>query len=369
MRACLLGLANGFLVQMINPVSPKRVLVILPNLDNGGTEGVLMNYLRFIDTTVLVFDFLVHEETGYHEAEAFSLGSAIYRVPTRRQDRKGNVSGMKNIYAENDYDTVIVCTEHSLAFIDLYVAKKSGVRNRIVWSHFSDYQGKSRLRKYLHYIFKPLLKRYATQRWACSDKAGKWMYGRQYEIINNGIDCNKFAYNPNAKQNSSSVIGHIGRFTAVKNHAFILDVFRLVAEAIPNVELLLVGDGELFDEIKEKADGNERIIFTGAVHNPQDYYNKMDVLVLPSFHEGMPLCALEAQMSNCPCVLTDTITKSVNVTDNVTFLPLQKDLWAKTIIEILNNKTERKTQRELFEEKGFDISNEAKKMEVRLCRL
>ena len=73
----------------------------------------------------------------------------------------------------------------------------------------------------------------------------------------------------------------------------------------------------------------------GIKDNVGDYLSAMDIFVFPSLHEGLPFVVLEAQANGLRCILSDTITKQVNLTGNVDFLPLDvsADEWAGYILE------------------------------------
>jgi glycosyltransferase involved in cell wall biosynthesis len=344
----------------------KRVLFVLPNLDLGGTEIIVMNYFRNIGKNV-VFDFVVHGESGYFEDEARALGAEIFRVPTRRQGFFKNIYAMKKIYA--NYDFIIVCTEHAFAFIELAVAWASGVKTRAVWSHFADYQGNSRIKRRAHFFARPFLRLFANLFFACTQDAARWLFGRlskntrkNFFIINNAIDLQKFCFCPDAREKirkqhllgDKPTIGIVGRLTAVKNHAFALEIIS----QIPSV-LLIIGDGELRAELEDMS--NERVIFTGAVENIHEYYSALDFLIVPSFHEGFSLVAIEAQAAGLPVLLSDKIPHEAKITALARTKNLKDgaQAWAQEIISVKNHK---RTAVDLTDS-GFDIKTESKKFQ------
>jgi len=313
----------------------KRVLLILPNLDLGGTEVVVMNYLR----AGVPFDFVVHGEAGYFEAEAKALGAQIFRVPTRRAGFWRNVRAMRALYrTHRAYETVIVCSEHAFAFIELAVAWACGIKRRGAWSHFSDYQGASKIKRLAHFLARPFLRWFANIRLACSTNAGKWLFGRgPVQIVKNAIDLEKFAFYPQARAEMRKAlglgehqfaIGIIGRLTPVKNHAFALRELALMHKQRIDAVLLFIGDGELREELEAQA--NERVLFTGAVaaQDMPRYYAALDWIWMPSLHEGFPMTAIEALASGLCLFVSDTITREVAAIDRVRFLPLEEGAWA-----------------------------------------
>lgn len=385
----------------------KRILIILPNLDLGGMETVVMSYFRHIDRSEIVFDFVVHGEAGFYEDEARSLGARIFCAPTRKQGLFKNLRAMRKIYAAKSvasddvyfnarvvadghsrtpaekYDTVIVCTEHAFAFIELFIAWISGVKTRAAWSLFSDYQGASRLRRRAHFFARPFMRLFTNLFLACTTDAGVWLFGKkfaknlhkpQFHIINNASDLDIFSFSSETREKirkthgleSEFVIGIAGRLTRVKNHAFALEVFAKIPE---NAVLLVVGDGELRGELEAKArelgiDG--RVIFTGRVESVAEYFQALDLLLVPSFHEGLPLIAIEAQAASLPIIISDTITRDVKICGLAQFEKLDAAAWAEKISQIKNAPRERGPID--LKNSGYDIRNEAPRLQKILLK-
>lgn len=361
----------------------KRVLVILPNLDLGGTEVVVMNYFR--NLRGVVFDFVVHGEAGFFEEEARALNAKIFRVPTRKADFFGNIAAMRKIYRGaksstgyksspvEKYNFVIICTEHSFAFIEMALAWACGVKNRAAWSHFSDYQGLSRLRRGLHFFSRPLLGLFTNVRFACSNDAGKWLFGKKkFHVLNNAIDMEKFSFSEETREKIRSELklggekayGIVGRLAAVKNHAFALEIFAKIAVLDETAVFLIIGDGELRAELCETAARlkiSERVIFAGAVSNVHEYYQALDLLLVPSFHEGLGIVAIEAQAASLPVLLSDKIPAEAKISGIAEFKPLSDgaDAWAKTAIALAAQK---RVPQDLHET-GYEIKSAAAKLE------
>ena len=378
----------------------KRILIILPNLDLGGAETVVMNYFRAFspdaESEKIIFDFVVHGEKGFYEDEAVSLGARIFRAPTRAQSFFGNIRTMIKIYKKKSiasdeacfnapfvpwgernlpkekYDTVVVCTEHAFAFIELAVAWFCGVKTRAAWSHFSDYQGASRLKRHANFFAQPFLRLFANLFLACTKDAAKWLFGRNFKkfhIVNNAMDLEKFRFCAEARRKirfkhkltDALVVGIVGRLTAVKNHAFALEVFSRLRDE--STILLIVGDGELREEIESEAarmNLSRRVIFSGKIENVSDYYSAIDMLIMPSIHEGLPLVAIEAQAADLPVIMSTGIPLEAKISERAEFLPLSHgaDSWAKKISEI---EIRERTEIDL-RDSGFDIESEAEKL-------
>ena len=161
------------------------------------------------------------------------------------------------------------------------------------------------------------------------------------------------------------MIGHVGRFNAQKNHSYLLDVFSEIAKRNNEAILLLVGEGILENEIKQKAIELgiiHRCIFTGVRSDVNKLLCAMDVFVFPSLYEGMPNTVIEAQTSGLKCFVSDSITKEANVNGMVTFLPIDSNpaIWSD---QILNSKLDydRLCSAEYMISSGYSISDTATK--------
>ncbi len=96
---------------------------------------------------------------------------------------------------------------------------------------------------------------------------------------------------------STVVIGTVGRLVPVKGHATLLEAFRRLLGSIPSAKLLVVGEGPLGEQLqgRVKQMGLEQVvIFAGHQEQVHDFINMMDIFVLPSLHEGIPMVLLEA---------------------------------------------------------------------------
>ena len=211
---------------------------------------------------------------------------------------------------------------------------------------------------------------------APSTEAAEYVFGKdciekgKAQLLHNGIDLSIYRYSAEDRQNirkefnvpeNAFVIGHVGRFQAQKNHLFLLEIFSHVCKRTENALLLLVGKGELEENIREKATALgilDRIIFTGVRSDVPALLSAMDVFVFPSLYEGMPNAAIEAQAAGLPCIISDTLTKEANVTGLVTYLPLENpEAWGKQAINSVQK--ERTDTHAAFQKAGYDIQSVA----------
>lgn len=325
---------------------PIRILHIAPNMQAGGLESLIMNWYREIRQYDIQFDFLVHyKKSCFYDNEIEQLGGKIYRF-TLRDDNNliKYVHDLNKFYKKHPEYKIIHCHMNSIGFIHLMVAKKNGVKIRIAHSHNSktEYNLKGAIKSIL---MRPV--RFAsTHNFACSTESGRYLFkNKPFKVIPNAIDVNRFKFNPvkrNAYRTAHNlgkklIIGHMGRFDEQKNHKYLLEIFQEIHSSNPNSILLLAGTGKLMPEIKEYASSlglTSSVRFLGAIKNTDEFYNGIDIFVLPSLFEGLPVTGIEAQVSGLPCFFSKNITEEVKISNITTFLPINitPRKWAKAII-------------------------------------
>jgi len=360
-----------------------KILYVLTVLDKGGLETMLMNYFRNMEKSQFEFHFLVHRNQGHYEQELLEGGAHIHRVSSLSFSIKNFIKYKKELddfFKKNLFDIVHV-HNNSFGYYPLKYAKKYGNKVRIIHSHISalsDSKKKVLLGKYLNKKI-PLV---ATELFACGLEAGKWMFGkRKFEVIHNAIDVDKFIYNleiRNEKRKElysekSINLVNVGRFNMQKNHIFLLEIFAEVIKINPNYKLFLVGDGELNQQIFSKIKDlklEDKVQLLGLRDDIPELLQAMDVFLFPSLFEGLPVSLVEAQATGIKCVISDGVpTESILIPENVTVIPLKNSAqqWAEKIAEI--NNFERKNVATLIKEKGYDIKENAQKLEKKYKEL
>jgi len=353
----------------------ERVLHIIAGLGSGGAESIVMNYYRFINRERIQFDFLVRNSAQHRfDDEITKYGGKIYyTAPFPKRTLRNIYEVYKFFKKHKEYNIIHVHANSLMYIVPLIIAKKNGVKCRIIHCHSTHSQKK--IFNIIHYFNRMLIGKYANIFIACSKDAGKWMFrDNEYIILNNGIDISKFKYDiqirneirKEFKIEDKFVIGHVGRFSYEKNHGFVLDIFEEILKKQSNAVLMLVGEGELFDKIKRKSiemNIGDKVIFTGVRSDVNKLMLAMDVFLFPSIYEGLPLTLIEAQASGLPCVVSNVITKEVNVTNNINYLDLNQDIkeWANCVLSLFNFK--RIDTGNMIKDAGYDISLEAKKLE------
>lgn len=352
-----------------------RILHSVNIMDRAGLETMLMNYYRKIDRTKIQFDFLTHRpDRGAYDNEIEAMGGRIYHAPRLYpQNYPAYYRYMKRFFAEHPEYTIIHSHIDAMSAFPLLAAKINHIPHRIAHSHTSKLDKDLKLPiKFTALKSIPYL---ANIYCACGEVAGRFMFhAQEFQVIQNAIDLRRFQYDPQMRQavrraqgwEKKLVIGHVGRFCYIKNQLFLLDVFKKVLEKQNNCQLLLIGSGEDEQKIREKINALKLSENVSVLIDRADIdalYQAMDVFVMPSLFEGLPMVAVEAQANGLPCVFSDKISKEVLLTENVRMLPLESGVenWAE---EILGTKTMRNSgSTRQLREKGYDIDEEAKKLQ------
>ena len=353
---------------------PIRILHVVTYMGRGGLETMLMNYYRSIDRTKVQFDFLTHRaERHEYDDEIESLGGRIFRISRLNPWSVSYRRELDEFFRSHPEYRIVHCHLDCMSAIPLRVAQKAGVPVRIAHAHSN---GQDRNFKYLlKQYYKRKISGVATELFACSQSAGRWTFQRDsFTVLPNAIDVSQYCYDRIKRERMRSafglthelVIGHVGRFSAVKNHEFILQLLRKLVDMEVDVKFLSVGGGSLLEEIKRKAHDmglDPRVIFAGVRSDVADCMQAMDVFVMPSLYEGLGIAVLEAQSSGLPCLISDKVPIECKKTDLVRQISLSQDasVWAKAVVEA--SKTERKNTYQEIADSGFDIEENARKLQ------
>lgn len=337
---------------------------------------MLMNYYRSINREHIQFDFLVHrEEESDYDKEILSLGGRIYRLPKLNPFSPSYYKALDNFFKEHPEYKIVHVHQDCLSSIALKYAKKNSIPVRIGHAHSSSQD------KNLKYILKKFfmlnIPKYATHLFACGIEAGDWMFnGEEYTILNNAIHSSLFAFNSLiGKQvrdelgidEQSILIGHVGRFNYPKNHDFLLEIFNELCKLNKNCKLMLVGSGDLQDEIRKKVNQlglTDKVIFLGNRSDVNELMQAMDIFVFPSHYEGLPVTLVEAQASGLLIIKSDNVPDQCKMIPDIYSLSLDKDAtyWAKEILT-LHSSYIRKDTSSYIKEAGYDIEENAKWLE------
>lgn len=351
-----------------------------------------MNYYRNMDRTKIQCDFICDEDSTnipYEEIE--ELGGKVIICPPYQKVFAYQKFLIK-LFKEKKYD-IVHSNINALSVFPLRAAKKAGVPIRIAHSH-STSNPKEWKKTLIKNMLRPFSKKYANVYFACSELAGRWLFGNKtfdegkVTIINNAIDVEKFVYNEDIRKkvrnelkekckseinDDTLIVGHIGRFVKQKNHEFLIDIFNEIHKRKENSVLMLVGQGPLQKEIEEKVNNlglQDCVLFLGQRNDANELYQAMDVLVLPSLYEGLGMVLIEAQYAGLNCYCSETVPKEAYISNLLTKITLSESSskWAEKIIDG-QNKFTRKDMTEELKDSGYDIKEEAKKLEDKYFEL
>lgn len=352
-----------------------RILVVVTGgLKNDGISLGTIGYFNSMKKDDMTIDFLAVNNVEKSVVKKIEKANCnVIKIKERNKKPLEYMYRLYRIIRKNKYDIVHVHGSSALLVIEMFIAKIAGVKVRIAHSRNTKCNN-VKVDKLLRKAFY----KFTTDYFACGKEAGEWLFeNNEFTIIPNGKNIKQFEFSIQKREeirnkfnlNNKLVIGHVGRINHQKNHEFLIDIFYEVKKLNSNTALILVGDGELRDSIKEKIERlgliND-VIMTGEVNNANEIMQGMDVMVMPSLYEGLPNVVIEAQISGLPCVISDTITRECKITDRVSFESLEssKEVWAKKILNIsIINREECKDK--IIDEvrnAGYDIDENAKRL-------
>lgn len=352
-----------------------KVAMVTNHFGITGIGTVIMNYCKALDKEKYDLTILAGQPISEkYEKECLENDIHLVTLPSRHGNPKGHYIALWKALRAGHYDIVHDHGSSSMMAIELTIAKLAGVKSRIAHSHNSNCPNMK-----VHKLLNPYFRTVYTKALACGQLAGNWLFGENnFEVLPNGFHTDDFTFSKkerDAVRNKLGVenqllIGHIGRINEQKNQEYLLDIFEEVAAERDDALLLIVGTGPDEEKIKtcvKEHPYKNRIILYGETDNPTALYSAMDIFAFPSKYEGLPVVLLEAQISGLPCVVSDKITREVDLGDliweSIDAAPKQ---WAKTVLSVeCRSEKERISYREnhLKTIRSYDITQSVKQLD------
>lgn len=367
----------------------KRILAgFIGDGKAGGVDRYLLNFLEAVYGENIQIDFLTNEVDQELENTLQQYGSKLYAVTTLRHPVR-QYRQVCAILKQNTYDMTYFNLSTAIECIAALAAKKRKVPERALHSHSSgnDRQSASGrvIYNFLHRICRLFLYKTGTVYYACSVKAGEWLYPEKivhsdkFEVIYNAVDRNRFCYRPDVrlkmreelKLEENYVIGHVGNFCYPKNCRFLIEVFEQIYKSDKQAVLLLIGTGTELEDIrllvKEKK-LQKAVRFLGWRSDTDQLYQAMDSFLLPSRFEGLPVVGVEAQSSGLQCVFSTEVTKEAQIQKECYFLDLKQSpkQWAEFILAHKNYNREQIQY--LKEAENYDLEKQVSQLRRIVCR-
>lgn len=356
----------------------KKVLQVFGSLDMGGAETMMVNVLRSLPPGECRFDFVVSgDEAGYYEDEIRRLGCKVIHITKRSRSVFRHHLDFYRAVKDGGYQIIHFHTENAfLTSMQAVMARLGGAKRLVVHSHNTMDWRNGRL-VFLSRLFRGILYRQADVRLSCGREASIWLYGteKNVTVIPIPVACGRFRFDEKVRDalrkredlESKQVYLHVGRFDTVKNHRFLMDIFREIKELDRNSVLFLAGSGRLKKSIQQQAMEyglDYDVVFLGDISDVDRKFQMADVFLLPSKYEGFPTVVLEAQASGLPCYISDTITSDVILTDLVRQIPLKKSAeeWARIITGEKGRKRKNRDEYNQAVREKYDVSITAAKL-------
>ena len=353
-----------------------RILEIVNALNQGGVDRIIYNYVIRLSQEFKV-DFVVNKSNaiGMLEEDLKKRGCRIFRVTKIRDGVFSRYHELKKIMKKGQYQIVHDNSGYK-GVINLLAARNSGVPIVITHSHFA-YIPQGFFATVTRIITSKMCTLLANELFACGEQAGRWMWGnKNYEngkvhIMRNAIESEKYRYSipdriairKQMQCEGDFIVGCVARLAPQKNHLFLLKVFYELCRIKPNSKLLLIGDGQEKDKIQretEKLGLSDKIVILGTIPNVHQILSAMDVFVLTSLYEGLPVSVIEAQFNGLPVICSSAVTKEMAFIPTTAFLSLQEshETWAKSILKCSESK-----RFPIPENSAYDISEAVSEIE------
>lgn len=347
----------------------KILTINTAGLNRNGITTVMYDYYSRFDNKRFDIHTVADETNNSQVRQSFHEANIVVHIlPARKHNTAKYFFALISLIRKYKIDIIHVHGNSATVSIELLAAAIAGCKIRIAHSHNSTCDAKK-----ADHLLRPLFYRVYTHAFACGQLAGEWLFGiRDFKIIKNGRDVNQYAFNEKIREETrkqlgltddTMAIGHIGNFNEQKNHTYLIKIFESLQHKKPDSKLFLAGYGHCESNIRslvKELNLEDKIVFLGVINNVPDILQAMDVMVLPSLYEGLPLVVVEWQIAALPCVISDTVTDECVYTDLVRFESLQNpyEMWAEKIVESVDDNRKNNVDGiiKLSQKNGYDIN-------------
>lgn len=339
---------------------PVRILHHISDMNRGEAQSFIMNVYRHMDRSRIQFDFVVHTHNpSDYDEEIRALGGRIFILQKPRAGWMGYIYELKSTIQHHGPFHALHSHTYEASVLTLLTSRLFGIDIRIVHCHsISDYTYASSTTKVSRWLKRNMIRRFATNWVSSSITASQALFGYQWSqdrrgrMVRNGIDIGRFTsrlQNPITLREQlhisleEPIIGHIGRFSSAKNHTFLIEIFEELLYRVPNARLILVGDGALRPQILaliEQKGIQNRVHLLGRRDDISELIQEFDVMVLPSFKDGLPMVLIEAQAAGVPCVVSDVLPEEANLRAGFfAFVCLKQDIavWVQWLMKAMRS--------------------------------
>lgn len=356
-----------------------RVVQVVGRMNGGGVESTIMSHFRFIDRDRFHFDFVANADSTYIPYDEIEeLGGTVHTVHPYRSFGKYNQDCMQLF--EELHPLIVHANVNALSVFPLHAAKQAHVPIRIAHSHGTA-SPKEVAKTVVKDILRPCSRMFPTHLAACGELSARWLFGNatvdsgRVKMICNAVDLERFSVDEDMRRRireelgvgDAFVIGQIGRLCYQKNQEFSLRVFAELLKIHKNAVLVLVGGGDERKQLEQEARSLgvfDRVKFLGIRKDVPALYNAFDVMIFPSHYEGLPVSLIEAQACGCPSLISDAVTKEVQIVPGmIESLPLNAGatMWAKTLLALgLQTRDARSAGGRFLKNAGYDIRDSSK---------
>ncbi len=353
-------------------MNKTKILIQGLSLNLGGIERYIYELVASLDKKNFEISFLVFDygKDVCYENEFQKMGYKFFKITPRKKNYFKYINDLTSIFRNNTFDIIHFNIMDLSGFERIYLAQKYNSAKIIVHAHCGNknyINSKGIVTKILDRIGFYVINKKNYIAAACSESAKLYFKGKDCYLLKNGIDYSMYKYSCKNREeirkkynikDDEIVFGYVAALLPVKNHEFLLKVFKNLYNKNQKYKLLLIGDGPLRKDLIKDInvyDINNNVILTGSKSDIEKYYSSMDAFIMPSQSESFGLVLVEAQINGLFCFASDGVDSSSNISDNIKYVSLKKNAndWAKII---QNTNFQRKNPESIIINKKYDKS-------------